>query len=1262
MNRSARRRSARRRSARRRSARRRSARRRSARIRFAAVSLGALVLVGVAYWLFLRPNPPDAAAASELLRRHNRAVALLEAGRPTAADPLLKELIEAPPPANPGVRAAALRNRAVGAVLAVDPEAGAALPPEERDAWFPRAEAAVAAFLRFAPDDPAAYYLDSRLAALAGDEDRSAAALLKSAANAPGEAWPRWRIYEAFSESGDAARRDAAGSFLREAVELEPENAWLRLNAVRAAAGAGRPTTAGAFAALRALLAPYAAGFAYRQAGGVPPLLDAGEAAARAGDWPAARRNAALLVNVLRSEEVVRADRLALERHPLDFLVPDLPTAFYESAGLDRTPDPTAIPVRYVPFADRLAPPDTENVRAAALVNFDLLGGDELVLLTDEGVGVYSRDAGAGWVETIAYSFPSGRTFTGLTTADLDLDSDAAPRAAAGRGGPAVACHNADPDLILWGPDGALLLENRLRPDGARELVPLPDQDNLRALRNVSRVLAADLDQEGDLDLLVLSESGLSLWFNRGNRTFEDRTDRSDVAAKGDLIVSDVLAVDLDRDVDLDVLLGAAGDRQGGGAPAAMLENLRHGEFRLHRGGGEPLGFAPLDADGNASWDLATADGRRIQLRSSVTPAPGRMSWGEPRTIATSPATRLRAVDHDNDGRVDLLAWGAGGVYLLRHAGEGWEDVSARLPPLASQLKEATPRDLDGDGDLDLMLLTAGGVELWENRGGEANASLQIALLAEFDEDGSDPKRCNHLGLGSLLELRRGPVYQPAVVTGAVTHFGLGPKTETSKNEAPAGEFLRALWTNGIPEVILDPESGALCHPQKLGGSCPYLYTWDGERFAFATDLCWAAPIGLQLAEGVFAPTRAWEHVKIDGPALRPRDGFYELRIACELWEAEYFDRIELACVDRPPDTHIFTNEKVGPPELVEPYIYAANALHEPAAARARSGGGKWRDALATVRTRDESYLKPFDATVTQGYTEPWELELDLAGAPRSGAVLLLTGWVFPTDTGLNVALSQNPDRGGPRPPRLFMETAGGWEPVLPNAGFPGGKTKTIALPLPDFSVLPGAPDRRRVRLAGTQELYWDRIAWCVPGGVETTTAPAQLVAAELRYRGFSARSWPASGHGPDRFDYHSVSRAPLWPPMAGPFTRYGDVREILTTADDRQAILASGDELALRFAAPPLREGWERDFVVSSVGYDKDANLHTVHGQGVLPLPHAAMTRYPPPPDEPFPDTPALREYLRIYQTRPSPGRAFWRAVRDGGAVRHAGSGAEAQ
>jgi hypothetical protein len=126
----------------------------------------------------------------------------------------------------------------------------------------------------------------------------------------------------------------------------------------------------------------------------------------------------------------------------------------------------------------------------------------------------------------------------------------------------------------------------------------------------------------------------------------------------------------------------------------------------------------------------------------------------------------------------------------------------------------------------------------------------------------------------------------------------------------------------------------------------------------------------------------------------------------------------------------------------------------------------------------------------------------------------------------------------------------------------------------------------------------------------------------------------------------------PKWPSMLGRFTRYGDVLELLTARDDRLVVMSAGDEATLRFAgidAPP--PGWKRDFLLYSVGWDKDANLQTVLGQSSEPLPFAAMSSYPWPPDEPTPETAAASsaaylEYLQKYQTRRQPA-AYSRAVR---------------
>ena len=120
---------------------------------------------------------------------------------------------------------------------------------------------------------------------------------------------------------------------------------------------------------------------------------------------------------------------------------------------------------------------------------------------------------------------------------------------------------------------------------------------------------------------------------------------------------------------------------------------------------------------------------------------------------------------------------------------------------------------------------------------------------------------------------------------------------------------------------------------------------------------------------------------------------------------------------------------------------------------------------------------------------------------------------------------------------------------------------------------------------------------------------------------------------------------------MLGRFTRLGDVKELLTASDDRLLVMGAGDETTLRFAVPnePLPPGWKRDFFLYSVGWDKDANLETILGQTVEPLPFRAMTAYPWPATEKSPDSAAYLQYLREYQTREQTP-AYWRWFRSVG------------
>jgi hypothetical protein len=85
--------------------------------------------------------------------------------------------------------------------------------------------------------------------------------------------------------------------------------------------------------------------------------------------------------------------------------------------------------------------------------------------------------------------------------------------------------------------------------------------------------------------------------------------------------------------------------------------------------------------------------------------------------------------------------------------------------------------------------------------------------------------------------------------------------------------------------------------------------------------------------------------------------------------------------------------------------------------------------------------------------------------------------------------------------------------------------------------------------------------------------------------------------------------------------------------------ILGSGDEMRLVFDAPAdgPPAGWTRDFLLKVDGWAKDRDPNTAYSTSVEPLPFHAMTRYPYPANEHYPDDAAHEAYRRQYNTRPA-------------------------
>ena len=67
------------------------------------------------------------------------------------------------------------------------------------------------------------------------------------------------------------------------------------------------------------------------------------------------------------------------------------------------------------------------------------------------------------------------------------------------------------------------------------------------------------------------------------------------------------------------------------------------------------------------------------------------------------------------------------------------------------------------------------------------------------------------------------------------------------------------------------------------------------------------------------------------------------------------------------------------------------------------------------------------------------------------------------------------------------------------------------------------------------------------------------------------------------------------------------------------------------------LKPGWKRDYLLLVDGWAKDGDYNTAFSQSVEPLPFHAMTSYPYPTSQHFPDDAAHREYQERYNTRPA-------------------------
>jgi hypothetical protein len=565
---------------------------------------------------------------------------------------------------------------------------------------------------------------------------------------------------------------------------------------------------------------------------------------------------------------------------------------------------------------------------------------------------------------------------------------------------------------------------------------------------------------------------------------------------------------------------------------------------------------------------------------------------------------RLHAADLDNNGAVDLLitpvALNPGdppGALLF--LGSGARKFTP-LPAPAGSPRVFGVADLNGDGRFDLLGLSGEGQA--QQAINQGSKKYQWQILRPRARVATGDQRINSFGIGGEMELRSGLMVQKQPITSPQVHFGLG--------DQGGADVVRIQWPNGMEnaEFALQADQEVLTE-QRLKGSCPFLFAWNGKQIGFVKDAVpWGSAIGLQIdsvgSPGI-AATEEW--YKIGRDQLVPHDGYYDLRLTGELWETYYYDYLKLMVVDHPAGTEIFTDERfvVPPPKLAITSVAPPHAI-------AKATDDQGTDVTGIVSKLDGNYLDTFGRGQYQGLTRDHFVEIELGNdVPANGPLWLIArGWVHPTDSSVNVAISQGHHEKARALSLEVPDGHGGWRTVQSNLGFPAGRKKTCLINLENV-FLPGTP--RKLRLQTNLEVYWDSIEWAqgLPDAqLKVTRLDPSL--ADLHYRGYSVVHQANAG-SPELPDYNRIAASKqIWRDLEGYYTRYGDVRELLAAIDDRYVIMNAGDEITLHFAQqPPPPAGWVRDYVIAGDGWIKDGDYNTVHSRTVQPLPYHAKSEY---------------------------------------------------